>query len=62
MRFSDIMPPRRSLPYGIQPVVHSEVLVGDGADFQRIVDDHPEMQKFFFGSSSKTRPFATSGC
>lgn len=42
-----ILPRRGSLSYGIQPIVRSEVLVGEAADFQRIVDDHPEMQKFF---------------
>ena len=42
-----ILPRRGSLPYAIQPIVRSEVLVGNAADFQRIVHGHPEMQQFF---------------
>jgi len=42
-----ILPRRGSLPYGIKPIVRSEVLVGKAADFQRIVDGHSELQAFF---------------
>jgi len=42
-----ILPRRGSLRYGIRPIARSEVLVGDAADFQRLVDGHPEMQEFF---------------
>ena len=34
--------------YGIQAIVPSEVLVGTGEDFNRVVDRHPELHKFFW--------------
>ncbi|HXH52757.1 MAG TPA: Crp/Fnr family transcriptional regulator [Sphingomicrobium sp.] len=41
--------PREGLAgYGIQAIVRSEVMVGKAADFNAIVDDNPEMQRFFW--------------
>ena len=33
--------------YGIQAIVRSEVMVGRADDFDAIVDEHPQMQRFF---------------
>jgi CRP-like cAMP-binding protein len=43
-----ILPRDGAASYGIQAIVRSEVMVGSAADFNRIVDAHPEMQKFFW--------------
>ena len=42
-----ILPREGTASYGIQPIVRSEVMVGRAEDFNRIVDAHPEMQRFF---------------
>jgi CRP-like cAMP-binding protein len=43
-----ILPREGMASYGIQAIVPSEVLVGSAEDFSRIVDQHPEMHKFFW--------------
>jgi CRP-like cAMP-binding protein len=43
-----ILPREGLASYGIQAIVPSEVLVGSTEDFTRIVDQHPEMHKFFW--------------
>jgi CRP-like cAMP-binding protein len=43
-----ILPREGIAEYGIQAVVRSEVMVGKAADFDPIVDAHPEMQRFFW--------------
>jgi CRP-like cAMP-binding protein len=43
-----ILPRPGPSSYGIQAIVPSEVLIGSGDDFNRIVDKHPELQKFFW--------------
>ena len=43
-----ILPRGGHADYGIQAIVRSEVMVGDAADFDPIVDAHPEMQRFFW--------------
>lgn len=42
-----ILPRSGPTDYGIQAIVASEVLVGRAADFDPIVDAHPELQRFF---------------
>jgi CRP-like cAMP-binding protein len=43
-----ILPREGVTSYGIQAVVPSEVMIGSAEDFNRIVDNNPEMQKFFW--------------
>src|SRR5690349_2819641 len=42
-----ILPREGMASYGIQAIVPSEVMVGSTDDFNRIVEQHPEMHKFF---------------
>lgn len=42
-----ILPRDGIAEYGIQAIVRSEVLVGKAEDFDRIVDAHGELQRFF---------------
>jgi CRP-like cAMP-binding protein len=42
-----ILPRDGVAEYGIQAIVRSEVMVGKAEDFDRIVDAHVEMQRFF---------------
>lgn len=50
LRFSGegILPREGNADYGIQAILKSEVMVGSSADFDPIVDAHPEMQRFFW--------------
>jgi CRP-like cAMP-binding protein len=43
-----ILPSPEPASYGIQAIVRSEVMVGRAADFNAIVDKHPELQRFFW--------------
>lgn len=43
-----ILPREGTASYGIQAIVPSEVLVGSAEDFNAIVDQQPEMHKFFW--------------
>jgi CRP-like cAMP-binding protein len=43
-----ILPRDGIADYGIQAIVRSEVMIGKAADFNRIVDEHPELQRFFW--------------
>ena len=43
-----ILPREGVASYGIQAIVPSEVMVGTTEDFSRIVDQHPELHKFFW--------------
>ena len=43
-----ILPREGNASYGIQAIVPSEVMVGTAEDLGRIVDQFPEIQKFFF--------------
>jgi CRP-like cAMP-binding protein len=43
-----ILPREGHAGYGIQAIVKSEVRVGKAADFNPIVEAHPEMQRFFW--------------
>ena len=43
-----ILPRPGPSSYGIQAIVPTEVLIGTAEDFNRIVDKHPELQKFFW--------------
>lgn len=43
-----ILPHAGQTDYGIQAIVRSEVMVGRAADFDPIVEAHPEMQRFFW--------------
>ena len=43
-----ILPRDGSAGYGIQAIVKSEVMVGKATDFNPIVEDHPELQRFFW--------------
>jgi CRP-like cAMP-binding protein len=42
-----ILPREGVAEYGLQAIVRSEVMVGKAEDFDRIVDAHPDMQRFF---------------
>jgi CRP-like cAMP-binding protein len=43
-----ILPREGAAGYGIQAIVRSEVMVGKAKDFDPIVNDHPELQRFFW--------------
>ena len=43
-----ILPREGAAGYGIQAIVKSEVMIGKAADFNAIVEAHPEMQRFFW--------------
>lgn len=43
-----ILPSENVADYGIQAIVRSRVLVGRQADFDPIVDQHPELARFFW--------------
>src|SRR3954454_10366803 len=43
-----ILPRNGLAEYGIQAIVRSEVMVGRADDFTPIVEQHPEMQRFFW--------------
>jgi CRP-like cAMP-binding protein len=43
-----ILPRRGPAQYGIQAVVRSEVMIGKARDFDLLVDQHPELQRFFW--------------
>lgn len=43
-----ILPRNSPADYGIQAIVRSEVMVGNAADFDPIVDAHPELHRFFW--------------
>jgi CRP-like cAMP-binding protein len=43
-----ILPRSGPAHYGVQAIVRSEVMVGKAADFDPIVEAHPEMQRFFW--------------
>jgi CRP-like cAMP-binding protein len=43
-----ILPTETVAEYGIQAIVHSEVMVGKSEDFVPILDAHPELQRFFW--------------
>ncbi|MGI8706265.1 MAG: Crp/Fnr family transcriptional regulator [Sphingomicrobium sp.] len=43
-----ILPREGVASYGVQAIVRSEVMVGRGEDFNAIVDENPELQRFFW--------------
>ena len=43
-----ILPTETVAEYGLQAIVHSEVMVGTSEDFMPILDAHPELQRFFW--------------
>jgi CRP-like cAMP-binding protein len=43
-----ILPRTGPVDYGIQAIVRSEVMVGNAADFEPIVDANPELHRFFW--------------
>ena len=43
-----ILPREGSAGYGIQAIVRSSVMVGKGEEFNQIVSDEPEIQRFFW--------------
>ena len=43
-----ILPRRGHADYGIQAIVRSEVMVGKAEDFDPIVEEHPELHRFFW--------------
>ena len=43
-----ILPREGAAGYGIQAIVKSEVMIGKARDFDPIVNDHPELQRFFW--------------
>ena len=43
-----ILPGERPADYGVQAIVRSEVMVGSDRDFDRIIDKHPQLCRFFW--------------
>jgi len=43
-----ILPREGMASYGIQAIVRSEVMIGRAADFDPIVEEHPDLQRFFW--------------
>lgn len=43
-----ILPREGPASYGVQAIVRSEVMVGRAIEFNAIVDEHPELQRFFW--------------
>ena len=43
-----ILPRKGNASYGIQAIIRSEVMVGHADDFEPIVQEHPELQRFFW--------------
>lgn len=43
-----ILPREGMTDYGIQAVIRSEVMVGKAADFERLVDENPDLARFFW--------------
>ena len=43
-----ILPREGQSSYGIQAIVSSEVMVGSAKDLNKIIDQHPEVQRFFW--------------
>jgi CRP-like cAMP-binding protein len=43
-----ILPREGRASYGVQAIVRSEVMIGRAEDFNQIVQDHPELQTFFW--------------
>jgi CRP-like cAMP-binding protein len=43
-----ILPRDAPAPFGIQAIVRSEVLIGKAKDFDAIVENNPELQRFFW--------------
>ena len=43
-----ILPRDTVADYGIQAIVRSEVLVGSARDFYALIDDHPQLARFFW--------------
>ena len=43
-----ILPREGAASYGVQAIVRSEVMVGRAEDFNAIVDEHAELQRFFW--------------
>ena len=48
-----ILPRNIAADYGIQPIVRSEILVGNGHDFEAIIDRHPKLLRFFWKLSQR---------
>ncbi len=47
------MLPRERCDFGIQAIIRSEVMVGKASDFERILDAHPELARFFWRLSQR---------
>lgn len=43
-----ILPREGAASYGVQGIVRSEVMVGTADDFNKIVEKHPDLQRFFW--------------
>ena len=43
-----ILPREGPATYGIQAIVRAELMIGQAEDFNRLVDKHPELQRFFW--------------
>lgn len=43
-----VLPREGAASYGIQAIVPSEILVGSAQDLEKIIDEFPEIQKFFW--------------
>ena len=43
-----VLPRDSNASYGIQAIVKSEILIGKAEDFDKIIETHPELAKFFW--------------
>ena len=43
-----VLPREGTASYGIQAIVRSEILIGKSEDFDRVVEDNPNLSKFFW--------------
>lgn len=48
-----ILPTHKSADHGIQAITRSDVMVGNGKDFDAIVDANPEMARFFWALTQR---------
>ena len=48
-----ILPTTHPADFGIQAITRSEVIVGRGSDFEPIIDEHPEIARFFWRLSQR---------
>lgn len=48
-----ILPTHKPADYGIQAITRADVMIGSGKDFDTIVDENPEMARFFWNLTQR---------